>query len=375
MNMLRTALRFLLYDKAKSVGAMAGVILSVFLIGQQSGIFIFLTNAMCSLSRNNSQYIWVIDDKATNVNALSTLDMRKARELASIPGVKRVNPLVVAGGTARFQNGKTAGILMIGAQYPEFAGGPWNVAAGKKEDLLQDGAVFTEYFDRDALGDARIGDFFEINGKQVFIAGNTRGVTSFGGLYVFTSIERARFLGSVPNDKASAFLLEWSASVPQEKIIAAINNNLEGLRAWKEKDLSSSTVSEVLKSSGIGFSVGTLIIFALITGFVIIGLTLYSAAIDRVKDYGTLKAIGATNGFIRRLILSQALIVSIIGFFVGFAFVMGFRNGIAQAGTIFDYPLWMRLGFFVVTLFIAFTGSTFAIRRIAGLEPSAIFRA
>jgi putative ABC transport system permease protein len=373
--MLRTALRFLLYDKAKSVGAMAGVILSVFLIGQQSGIFIFLTNAMCSLSRNNSQYIWVIDDKATNVNALSTLDMRKARELASIPGVKRVNPLVVAGGTARFQNGKTAGILMIGAQYPEFAGGPWNVAAGKKEDLLQDGAVFTEYFDRDALGDARIGDFFEINGKQVFIAGNTRGVTSFGGLYVFTSIERARFLGSVPNDKASAFLLEWSASVPQEKIIAAINNNLEGLRAWKEKDLSSSTVSEVLKSSGIGFSVGTLIIFALITGFVIIGLTLYSAAIDRVKDYGTLKAIGATNGFIRRLILSQALIVSIIGFFVGFAFVMGFRNGIAQAGTIFDYPLWMRLGFFVVTLFIAFTGSTFAIRRIAGLEPSAIFRA
>jgi putative ABC transport system permease protein len=147
------------------------------------------------------------------------------------------------------------------------------------------------------------------------------------------------------------------------------------LRAWKEKDLSSSTVSEVLKSSGIGFSVGTLIIFALITGFVIIGLTLYSAAIDRVKDYGTLKAIGATNGFIRRLILSQALIVSIIGFFVGFAFVMGFRNGIAQAGTIFDYPLWMRLGFFVVTLFIAFTGSTFAIRRIAGLEPSAIFRA
>ena len=373
--MWRTALRFLLYDKAKSIGAMAGVILSVFLIGQQSGIFIFLTNAMCSLSRNNSQYIWVIDDKATNVNALSSLDMRKARELASIPGVTRVNPLVLAGGTARFQNGKTSGVLMIGSQYPRFAGGPWNIEVGKKEDLLREGAVFTEYFDRDALGDARIGDFFEINGKQVFIAGNTRGVSSFGGVYVFTSIERARFLGSIPTDKASAFLLEWDPAVSRESIISLINRNLEGLRAWKEEDLSSSTVSEVLKSSGIGFSVGTLIIFALITGFVIIGLTLYSAAIDRLKDYGTLKAIGAANGFIRRLILTQALIVSIVGFFIGFAFVLGFRNGIAQAGTVFDYPLWMRLGFFFITLFIAFTGSTFAIRRITGLEPSAIFRA
>ena len=372
--MFQTALRFLLYDKAKSIGAMSGIILSVFLIGQQSGIFIFLTNAMCSLSRNNEQYIWVVDDKSTNVNSLSALDMRKARELASIPGVTAVNPLILAGGTARFANGKTAGILMVGSQYPRWAGGPWNVSEGNRDDLLKDGAVMTEYFDRDALGDARIGDYFEINGKQVFIAGNTRGVSSFGGVYVFTTIERARYLGGIPNDKANAFLLEWDPGVPREQIIFHVNRQLEGLRAWTGEELSRSTVGEVLKSSGIGFSVGTLIVFALITGFVIIGLTLYSAAIDRIRDYGALKAIGATNGYIRRLILTQAFLVSIVGFFIGFALVIGFRNGIAQAGTIFDYPLWMKIGFFGITLFIAFTGSSFAIRRIAGLEPSAIFR-
>ncbi|MFM8449852.1 MAG: ABC transporter permease [Haliscomenobacter sp.] len=372
--MFKTALRFLLYDKAKSIGAMSGVILSVFLIGQQAGIFIFLTNAMSSLSRNNQQYIWVVDDKATNVNSLSALDMRKARELASIPGVQSVNPLVLAGGTARFANGKTAGILLLGSQYPNWAGGPWNIESGSPNDLLKEGAVFTDYFDRDALGNAAIGDYFEINGKQVFVAGNTRGVTAFGGTYVFTTLERARFLGNIPNDKASAFLLQWKPGVPREQVIYHINTRLKGLRAWKGEDLSASTVGEVLKSSGIGFSVGTLIVFALITGFVIIGLTLYSAAIDRIRDYGALKAIGATNGYIRRLILTQALLVSVLGFAIGFALVIGFRNGIAQAGTIFDYPLWMEIGFFVITLFIAFTGSSFAIRRIAGLEPSAIFR-
>ena len=134
LSMFQTALRFLLYDKAKSIGAMSGVILSVFLIGQQSGIFIFLTNAMCSLSRNNEQYIWVVDDKSTNVNSLSALDMRKARELASIPGVTAVNPLVLAGGTARFANGKTSGIVMVGSQYPRWAGGPWNLSEGHRDE-------------------------------------------------------------------------------------------------------------------------------------------------------------------------------------------------------------------------------------------------
>jgi putative ABC transport system permease protein len=43
-----------------------------------------------------------------------------------------------------------------------------------------------------------------------------------------------------------------------------------------------------------------------ISGFFIIGLTLYSSAVDRIRDYGTLKAIGATNGYITRLILLQS---------------------------------------------------------------------
>jgi len=79
----------------------------------------------------------------------------------------------------------------------------------------------------------------------------------------------------------------------------------------------------------------------LIVGFVIIGLTLYSAAIDRIKDYGTLKAIGATNAYIRKLIICQALIVSFVGFLIGTLLVEGFRNGIANAGTFFNYPLWL----------------------------------
>jgi putative ABC transport system permease protein len=73
--MLKTALQFIWYDKPKSIGALAGTILSVFLIGQQAGIFIFLTNAMAAYVRLAPEYIWVVDSKTTNSGALTPLDI------------------------------------------------------------------------------------------------------------------------------------------------------------------------------------------------------------------------------------------------------------------------------------------------------------
>lgn len=373
--MFRTALRFLIFDKAKSIGALSGVIISVFLIGQQVGLLFFFFDAMGALAKNNTNYIWVTDNKTTNVNALSNLDMRVGWQLASIPGVEQVHPLVLAAGAAKFANGKSSGLVLIGTQYPTFAGGPWRLQNASKEVLLTDGAIVTDFFDKSGLGNAEIGDYFEINGKKAFIAANTKGVRSFGGTYAFTTIERARYLGNFPTNKASAFLIKWKPDVSMAQVIANINaSNIYGIRAWDAQELAKSSIIELLTTSGIAFSLGSLIIFALIVGFVIIGLTLYSAVIDRIRDYGTLKAIGANNSYVRRLILMQAFLIACVGFVLGFLLVLGFKQGVAQAGTLFEFPLWVEIGFFVITLFIAFSGSFFAIRRIVSLEPSAVFR-
>lgn len=373
--MLRTAFRFLIFDKAKSIGAVAGVIISVFLIGQQVGLLFFFFDAMGALAINNAEYIWVTDNKTSNVNALSPIDMRIGRQLESVPGVQQVFPLVVTAGAAKFANGKSGGLTIIGVQHPEYAGGPWRLDSIRKEQLLAEGAVVTDFFDRAGLGNVQPGDYFEINGKRVFLAGNTKGVRSFAGTYAFTTIDRARYLGNFPVTQASAFLVKWKAGVSPQQVIANINAaGIFGIRAWDSEALSRASIQELLGSSGIAFSLGSLVMFALIVGFVIIGLTLYSAAIDRIRDYGTLKAIGADNWYVRRLILTQALLIAFVGFLLGYLLVLGFKQGIAQAGTLFEFPFWVPPGLFAVTFLIAVFGSGFAIRRIVSLEPSAVFR-
>lgn len=373
--MFRTAFKFIRYDKAKSFGALAGIVISVFLVGQQAGIFIFLTDAMRSIVDNNKGYIWVTDETTTNANQLSLLDTRLGNEIASLPGVERVYPVVVAAAGAKFANGKTSGFSLVGAQAPAFVGGPWRLYNTQTDAMLPEGAVITDFYDSKALGGLKSGEYFEINGKKVFNAGLTRGARSFGGgLLAFTTLERARYLGNVPTNKVSFYLVKRKANVPEANVIGLINGSINGVRAWNAEQLSSTTVKTVLSTNGIAASFGSLIGFAVISGLVIIGLTLYSAAIDRIKDYGTLKAIGATNGYVSRLILMQALLFAVVGYVVGRGMVEGFRFGIAQSGTLFYFPGWFDYALFGVTLLISLGGSVFAIRRINSLEPATVFR-
>jgi putative ABC transport system permease protein len=372
--MLRIAVRFASYDKAKSIGVVIGIVVSTFLVGQQIGIFYFLTGAMSALVDNARADLWVVDNRTTDANALGLIDVRVGRQVASLPGVARVYPLVVTGATARFPGGKSAGLTLIGAQPPALRGGPWNVVAGSTEALLEDGAVSLDVFDRSVLSDAQKGTRFEINGRQAFVALETRGARGFGATYMFTTDERARAFGAIPIEKASAFLVDVAGGVDPRAIRDLINSTVAGVRAWTAADFSDATVRTILSTSGIAFSVGTLIVFAFVAGMIIIGLTMYSAAVDRLRDYGTLKAIGANNAYIRGLIITQALLFALAGFAIGISLVEAFRSGIANTGVIFTYGPRTKVGFFLMTLVISLGGATFAMRRIAKVEPASVFK-
>lgn len=157
-------------------------------------------------------------------------------------------------------------------------------------------------------------------------------------------------------------------------VVNSINQTVPGIRAWAAPELASSSVKKILASSGIALSTGTLIIFALIAGFFIIGLTMYSSALDRLKDYGTLKAIGASNTYISKLILTQALLFTVVGFLIGLGFLEGFRIGVAKSGLIFSFsPLVLLIMFSTIAL-ISLSGASFALSRIRSVEPAAVFR-
>ncbi len=376
--MLRTALRFIRYDKAKSIGVTIGIVISTFLIGQQIGIFTFLTGLMSGLTDHTDSEVWIVDKKAINANALGQLDTRVIAEARSIVGVKHAEPMVIAPAMATFADGTTATVEVIGSEAPTFGAGPKlsDIIEGKRENLMEEATVSGDYFDRNLFGgSAAVGTEFEINGRRAVFGVQTKNARGFAGSFMFSTAERARYYAGLPANTINAVLIYVTPGEKPEAVRDRINATIPNCRAWLRKDLSASTINDTLSNSGIGISTGTLILFALISGFFIIGLTMYSSALDRIRDYGTLKAIGASNGYVRGLILTQAVIFAIVGFAIAFAFLEGFRTGSEGSGLVFFFPWYTVAGIFGVTVLISVGGAVFALRRITQLEPAAVFRA
>lgn len=375
--MLKTAWEFIKFDKPKSIGVVVGILISTFLIGQQLGVFFFLTGLMGSLATNIKADIWVVDSKTDDVNQLGKLDVRILRAVQGLPGVKEAFPILITGASCNYSNGTSGGITLIGVDISKLNTvlDTTKIIAGKPSDLQLDGAVSVEFFEKKNMGDnIAIGTPLEINGKRAFFALQTKGFRSFGSSICVTTIERARFYSNISVNNISAVLVHLQPGANSGEVVDKINGTLTGVRAWPSASLAQSTIAKILTSSGIALSTGTLIVFALIAGFFIIGLTMYSSALDRLKDYGTLKAIGAGNGYIRGLILTQAIFFAIAGFGTGMLLLEGFRAGVAKSGLIFSFSPLVIAGMFSTIALISLGGASFALRRISSVEPAAVFR-
>jgi len=375
--MLKTAWEFIKFDKPKSIGVVVGILISTFLIGQQLGVFFFLTGLMGSLATNVKADIWVVDSKTDDVNQLGKLDVRTLRAVQGFSGVKEAFPILITGVSCNYNNGTSGAITLIGVDISKLNTvlDTTKIIAGKPADLQMDGAVSAEFFEKKNMGDnIAIGTDFEINGKRAFFALQTKGFRGFGSSICVTTIERARYYSNQSVNNISAVLVDVQPGTNVNEVVDRINGRLSGVRAWPSATLAESTIAKILTSSGIALSTGTLIVFALIAGFFIIGLTMYSSALDRLKDYGTLKAIGAGNSYIRRLILTQAIFFAFVGFAIGMLLLEGFRMGVAKSGLIFSFSPLVILGMFSTIALISLGGASFALGRISSVEPAAVFR-
>jgi putative ABC transport system permease protein len=101
---------------------------------------------------------------------------------------------------------------------------------------------------------------------------------------------------------------------------------------------------------------------------------MYSVTYDRIKDYGTLKAIGASSGYITRLVITQSFIYAIFGYLVSLLLLIISKIGMAKGGLIISLSPALLSFLFFTTLIISVGSSYFSIRKLRKVEPSSVFR-
>jgi len=96
----------------------------------------------------------------------------------------------------------------------------------------------------------------------------------------------------------------------------------EEIRALYGNDIGITTVQNILETieeftGGINAFLASIAIISLVVGAVGIITTLYTSVVERIREIGTLKAIGAKNTTILSLFLFEALLIGIIGASLG----------------------------------------------------------
>jgi putative ABC transport system permease protein len=164
-------------------------------------------------------------------------------------------------------------------------------------------------------------------------------------------------------DKASIFFLKCTRPEHTEDAMNEIHNVLPGYTVRPLKDLLALMTSTNVP--GLETFIHAMISLAIAIGLMVIFLTMYTTVIERTRDIGVLKSIGANRAFIVRVLLMESAALCAVGIAAGVGlsyvvragFLAGFPTlsilittewilraaGIAFAGAIFgaSYPAWM----------------------------------
>jgi putative ABC transport system permease protein len=109
-------------------------------------------------------------------------------------------------------------------------------------------------------------------------------------------------------------------------------------------------------------------------GFTVVALMMFSAVLDNLREFGTLKAVGATTWDLSKLLLVQAVLYASLGTLIGLALVGRLAEAIRspQLALVLPPELFAITG--VVMTALCILASLASIVRLHKLEPAMVFR-
>lgn len=166
-----------------------------------------------------------------------------------------------------------------------------------------------------------VGDTVEIGGKDFSVIGvvASTGSSSTTGSNTYVPLDTAQALADLDGKVTSIFVSADSSS-DVGTVKAALQRHLTGATVSTESDLAASVSGSLGRASTLVSNLGTwLSIVVLAAAFLIAILFTISGVTRRTREFGTLKALGWSNGRITRQVAGESLVQGLIGGVVGAA--------------------------------------------------------
>jgi putative ABC transport system permease protein len=285
---------------------------------------------------------------------------------------------------ARLPDGTFQNCNVIGLDDTTLIGGPPYMIEGSIADLRRaEGIIVDEVGAQGKLARRRadgslaplkIGDTLELNDHRATVVGFCRITRTFQSQpVIYTTYSRATTFAPRERKLLSFVLVSARPGVDQSELSRRIER-VTGLAAYLRDDFKWLTVMYFMKYTGIPINIGIGVVMSFLVGTAIAGLTFYNFTMENIRHFGTLKAMGASNGLLLRMIVLQSLLVGSVGYGlgVGLAAFFGFATRHTEVAFLL---LWQALLVSAgAVLLICMLSAVISIRQVMRLEPAIVFK-
>ncbi len=369
------ARRNLFHDKVRLTVTLTGVVFAVVLITVQLGLFIGFAATTSNISDNSHADLWVAAKGLRNFDQPAPFSERKLYQARALEGVASAEKYIAQFSRLKRNDGGEEGVGIIGFNLDAGMGGPWQITAGSLEDLKTADTVMLDEQYLKKLGITELGQTVEINNHRARVVGFTRDVRSFTtNPRVFTSFKNALNYSRMNEDQTSFLLIKAKPGTDLQQLKSNLLAHLEDVEVYTTPEFSRKTQIYWLFSTGAGIGILIAAAMGLVVGVVIVAQTIYATTIDHIKEFGTLKAMGASNGYIYRVIIKQAMIAAAIGYALGMLVSYFVVNASKNGGAAIKMPPEMAVAMFFLTFLMCIGASIVSINKVTRIDPAMVFK-
>jgi len=377
--MLWIAWKMLVGNRVKYLGIVFGVVFAALLIAQQASIFCGLMSLTINQIRDvEGPGIWVMDKGVQYVDDIKPLADTELFRVKGVPGVEWAVRFYKGIARARLEEGTYEQLILLGLDDATLVGAPRQLLMGSIADLRKpDAVIIDDAGYRRIWPDEpfRIGRTFEMNDRRAVVVGLAKAGRTFTSFpIVYTRYSQA-VLFAPPERRVLSFVLaEAAPGVTPEEVCRRIEERT-GLQAVTRTQFLWKTIIYYMRKTGIPINFGITVLLGFFVGTAIAGQTFYLFTVENIRQYGALKAMGASNWTILTMVLAQGLQVGLVGYGLGVGLAAVFGWWVRGASRLAFFMPWEVLAITGAAVFvIVLVASLVSIRKVLVVEPAIVFR-
>ena len=373
------ALLNLLHERTRLIVAIAGVAFAVLLIFMNLGFQGALLASTVTFYEQIDADIFLTSPESLEISSTKAFPRTRLAQIAGVEGIERVMPLYTEYLLWRNPDTRISRAMFvfgINPQDPVFAM-PELQTQTTQQVLETPDTVLIDRLSREEFGPQTVGLETEAGRRRVTIGGQYTlgGGFAADGTLIMSDQNFVRFFSPRPFSQINLGLIQVQPGANVGAIAHTLRQLLPAdVRVMTRREMINNDLQFWLQNTAIGFIFTLGVIVSFIVGTVIVYQILYTDIRDHMKEYATIKAMGYSGRFLFGVVLQEAIILAIAGFFPGWVVAVGLYR-LTRAAT--NLPMIMTptrmILVFTLTVIMCSLSGLISVRRAVTADPAEVF--